>query len=70
MVFRQKCSSCYIVLTDQLSLSGCVLILEILDNMCNGIVRYLGCDVMDFEINLIIIAEPFFLDDQKVITKI
>ena len=70
MVFRQKFSSCYIVLTDQISLSGCVSILEILENMCIGIVCYPGCDVMDFEISLIILIEPFFLDDQRVITKI
>ena len=29
----------------------------------------LGCDVMDFEIKLIFIIKPFFLHDQKVMTK-
>ena len=29
--FQQKCSSCYILITDQISLS---LLLNILDNMC------------------------------------
>ena len=24
-----------------------------------------GCDIMDFEINLIFLDEPFFLHDQK-----
>ena len=46
------------------------LILEISGNMCIAIVCYPGCDVMDFEINLIFLVEPFFLhDDQKVLTK-
>ena len=46
------------------------LLLEIWGNMCIAIVCYPGCDVMDFEINLIILIEPFFLHDQKVMTKI
>ena len=33
--FQQKCSSCYILLTDQISLLG---LLEILDNMCIAVV--------------------------------
>ena len=45
------------------------LLLEILGNMCIAIVYYPGYDVMDFEINLIFLIEPFFLYDQKVMTK-
>ena len=45
------------------------LLLEILCNMCIAIVYYPGCDVMDFEINLIFLIEPYFLHDQKVMTK-
>ena len=45
------------------------LLLEILGNMCIAIVCYPGCDVMDFEINLIFLIELFFLHDQKVMTK-
>ena len=45
------------------------LLLEILDNMCIAVVCYPGCDIMDFEINLIFLIEPFFLHDQKVMTK-
>ena len=45
------------------------LLLEILGNMCNAIVCFPGCDVMEFEINLIFLIEPFFLHDQKVMTK-
>ena len=43
--------------------------LEILGKMCIAIVCHPGCDVMDFEINLIFLMQPFFLHDQKVITK-
>ena len=45
------------------------LLLEILGNMYIATVCYLGCDVMDFQINLIILIEPLFLYDQKVMTK-
>ena len=45
------------------------LLLEILGNMCIAIVCYPGCDVMDFEINLIFLIKPFFLQDQKVMAK-
>ena len=41
------------------------LLLEILGNMCIAIVCSPGCDVMDFEINLIFLMEQFFLHDQK-----
>ena len=41
------------------------LLLEILGNMCFAILCQPGCDVMDFEINLIFLIEPFFLHDQK-----
>ena len=46
------------------------LLLEKLRNMCIAIVCYPGCDVMDFEINLIFLIETFFLHNQKVQTKI
>ena len=46
------------------------LLLDILGHMCIAIVCYPGCDVMDLEINLIFLKEPFFLHDQKVMTKI
>ena len=44
-------------------------IIEILDNMCIAIVCKPDCDVMNFEVNLIFLVEPFFLHDQKVATK-
>ena len=36
------------------------LLLEILVNMCIRIVCYPGCDVINFEINLIFPIKPFF----------
>ena len=45
------------------------LLLEILSNMCIAFICYPGCDVMDLEINLFFLIEPFFLHDQKVMTK-
>ena len=36
------------------------LFLEILGNVCTGIVCQPGCDVMDFEINLIFLIKSFF----------
>ena len=46
-----------------------LLLLEILGNMCITIVCFTGCDVMDFEINFIFLIQPFFLHDQKPMTK-
>ena len=40
------------------------LLLRILGNICIAIVCYPGYDVMDFEINLIFLIEPFSLLDQ------
>ena len=45
------------------------LLLEIFDNICIAVVCYPGYDVIDFEINLIFLIEPFFLHGQKVMTK-
>ena len=47
-----------------------LLLHEILDNMGTAIIFYLGCDVINFETNLIFLIKPFFLNDQKVKTKI
>ena len=45
------------------------LLCEVLGNMCFAIVYKPGCDVMNFEFNLIFLIKPFFLHDQKVVTK-
>ena len=46
-----------------------LLLLEILGIMCIATVCYPVSDVMDFEINFFFLIEPFFLHDQKVVTK-
>ena len=43
------------------------LLRDILSNMCIAIVCLPGSDVMNFEVNLIFLIKPFFLDGQKVI---
>ena len=37
--------------------------------MCIAIVCEPGCDVMNFEVNLKFLIKPFFLHDQKGMTK-
>ena len=45
------------------------LLCEILGNMCIAMVCEPGCDVMNFEVNLTFLIKPFFLHDQRVVTK-
>ena len=40
--------------------------LEIQGNMFIAIVFFPGCDIINFEINLIFLIKPFFVHDQKV----
>ena len=43
---------------------------EVLGNICIAIVCKPGCDVfINFEVILIFLIKPFFLHDQKVVTK-
>ena len=46
------------------------LLCEILGNVSIAIVCKPGCDVMNFEVNLILLIKPLFLRDQKVVTKL
>ena len=69
MIFQEKCSSCYILLTDHISLSDCLYLWRywakcVLQLFVNQI-----CDVINFEINLIFLIKPFFINDQKVENK-
>ena len=41
------------------------LILEMLVNMCIAIVCYPGCNVIDFQINLIFLIKPFLYMTKK-----
>ena len=63
--FHQKCFSCCILLTDQISLFWLPLLLEILGNMCIAIVCEQGCDVKNFRINLIFLIKPFLYMNRK-----
>ena len=45
------------------------LLCEISGNMCIAIVCEPGCEVMNFEVNLIFLIKPFFLRDLKVVIK-
>ena len=66
MIFLEECFSCYIILTDQISLSDCLYFLgNILDNMCIAVVCFPGCEVINFEINLIFLIKPFFYMAKK-----
>ena len=53
---QEKCLSCYILLTDQISLS---LLLEIFGNMCIAISYFPGFAVKNFEINLMFLIKLF-----------
>ena len=46
------------------------LLYEILGNMCIAIASKPGCDVMNFEVNLIFLIKPFSLHDRKVVKKL
>ena len=61
MIFQEKCCSCYIVLTEQILLPD--ILLETVSNMCTAIVYFSDCDVINFEINLLI--KPFFYMTKK-----
>ena len=50
------------LLTDQISLP---LLLKILVNLCIASVCESGCDVINFEINLIFLIKPFFYMKKK-----
>ena len=49
MIFQEKCFSCYILLTEQISLG----------NKCTEFVHVSGYGVITFEINLSILIKPF-----------
>ena len=45
------------------------ILCKVLGNICIAIACKPGCDVMNFEVNLIFLIKQFFLHDQKVVTK-
>ena len=58
-VFREKCFSCYILSTDQISLFGCLYFLRYWAMCVIAIVCFPGCDVINFGINLIFPIKAF-----------
>ena len=56
--------SCYILLTDLISLPDCFYFTRYW-SICVLIVFSLDCDVINFEINLIFLIKPFFLHDRQ-----
>ena len=60
----------HVTLTDQISLSDCICFWEILDNMFIAIACFPGCDVINFEINLIFLTKAFFYVTKKLRQKI
>ena len=67
--FLVSFSAWYLDITRPNSIAWLPLLSEILGNMCIVKVFWSGCDVIDFEMNLIFLIKPFFLHDQKVKTK-
>ena len=52
-------------LTDQTSLFDCFYFLRYWGNICIAIVYFSGCDVKNFEINLIFLIRPSFYMSKK-----
>ena len=55
MIFQEKCFSCYALLTDQISLPDCLHFLWYW-----SICVLQGCDVINFEIDLLFLIKQFF----------
>ena len=70
MIFEEEYFCCYILLSDQVSMCGLPLLHEMLSIKYIVIVCEAGCDIKNFEINLIFLIKPFLLYDQNVKTKI
>ena len=66
MIFLKKYFSCSILLTDRISLCGCLYFMRY---WTTGYKLVTDCDVINFEINLIFLIEPLFSHDQNVKTK-
>ena len=60
MIFQEKCFSYYILLTDQISLSDYLYFLKYWAMSVLRLFCFPGCDVINFEINLIFLIKPFF----------
>ena len=57
--FSRKCFSSYIILTDQISLSDCLYFLRCWGNICIVTDYFPGCDIINFETNIIFLIKPY-----------
>ena len=64
MIFEEKYFSRYILLTDWVSLPGCLYFLRYWA-MCIVFICCTVCDIMNFEINLDLLIKPFFYITKK-----
>ena len=62
---NEICSVSSILLTEQISLSNCLLLLEILGNICFRTDCSPICDVTKFEINLFFLIKSFYYITKK-----
>ena len=70
MMFENKYLCCDILLLDQISMSGCPYFVRYWAICVYIVIVCLpGCDVKNFEINLIFLIKPFLLHDENVKTK-
>ena len=63
IIFQEKCLSCYILLTEQIAWLS--LLLDILLNKFIAVFSFPVRDVINFEINLIFLINPFFYMTKK-----
>ena len=63
--FHEEYFSCYVFLTDQTSLSGCLYFLRYWANMCIEVICYQAFVVITFEINHCFFIKPFFCITKK-----
>ena len=62
---NEICSVSSILLTEEISLSNCLLLLEILGNICFRTDCSPACDVTKFEINLFFLIKSFYYITKK-----
>ena len=67
MIFKEKCFSRFILLTNKISLSHCLRLFWdfFFEQYVDSIVCFPGCDVINLEIKLIFLIKPFFYMTEK-----
>ena len=64
MIFQEKCFAFYVLIMTKFH-RLIALLLEILGNASIAIACFSGCDVINFEINLVFLIKPFFYMTKK-----